>query len=110
MHTKLFLEEVTHPEVVVACDVMNRDAPVGKRLQGGQSPVKPLRNNRGVFEPEIKQIPEDAQLPGLWKDPLEKRQQTVFFLALRLPIAQSKMHIGNEVDWHVSIYEKAARK
>jgi hypothetical protein len=54
--SQLALEEVPHPEIVIAADVIDMDTRLCQLLQHEQRLCMPLGNRVLVFEPEVKQI------------------------------------------------------
>ena len=55
-HSQFCLEELPHPEVMVAGEIVHLDATIGEFLKRRQSSMESFRDHSLVFKPEIKQI------------------------------------------------------
>jgi hypothetical protein len=64
--------EISHPEIVIAADIVDMNSAAADIMQCRKNPGKPFGNGVIVFEPEIKEITKDDKAGGVGGYALEE--------------------------------------
>src|SRR5262245_61197225 len=96
LYPEFLRKKITHPEVVIPGEIMDRNVSIGKLLQCGESSVKSLGNDGSVFEPEIKEVTKDKQFSCGWKYGCEERQKLILLFLLFQLACQTQMYVRDE--------------
>ena len=110
LDTDFLVQVPSHPEIVVPGEIVDGYPAIGEVLQSGQRAVKSFRDDGCIFKPEVKEIADNKQLFSVRKDTAEECQQAVLLLTFFLTGAEAEVDIGDEIDRHLTIYEKRGGK